>query len=102
MIYGYARASTEAQDLTSQLARPKAAGCEKQFREKITGATADGPQLRKLMGVLSPGDVLIIPAADRLSRDTTDLLVIAREMRQAGAGLRSLTELVVDATSCFP
>jgi hypothetical protein len=41
MIYGYARVSTEAQDLTSQLAQLKAAGCEKVFREKITGTTAD-------------------------------------------------------------
>jgi hypothetical protein len=59
------------------------------FREKITGTTADRPQLRKLMAALAPGDVVIIPAVDRLSRDTTDLLVIARDMQRAGAGLRS-------------
>jgi len=70
MIYGYARVSTEAQDLTSQLAQLKAAGCEKVFREKITGTTADRPQLRKLMAALAHGDVVIIPAVDRLSRDT--------------------------------
>ena len=57
MIYGYARVSTEAQDLTSQLAQLKAAGCEKVFREKITGTTADRPQLRKLMAALAHGDV---------------------------------------------
>jgi DNA invertase Pin-like site-specific DNA recombinase len=52
MIYGYARVSTDAQDLTSQLAQLKAAGCEKVYREKITGTTADRPQLRKLMAAL--------------------------------------------------
>jgi len=45
---------------------------------------------------------MIIPAVDRrLSRDTTDLLVIARELQKAGAGLRSLAEPVVDTTSDF-
>jgi DNA invertase Pin-like site-specific DNA recombinase len=46
MIYSYARVSTEAQDLTSQLAQLKAAGCEKVFREKLTGTNTDRPQLR--------------------------------------------------------
>jgi DNA invertase Pin-like site-specific DNA recombinase len=101
MIYGYARVSTDAQDLTSQLAQLKAAGCEKVFREKITGTTADRPQLRKMMAALDHGDVVIIPAVDRLSRDTTDLMVIARDMQRAGAGLRSIAEPVVDTTSDF-
>ena len=101
MIYGYARVSTAAQDLTGQLAQLKAAGCEKVFRDKLTGATADRPQLKKLMAALAPGDVVIIPAVDRLSRDTTDLMVIARDMQRAGAGLRSLAEPVLDTTGDF-
>jgi DNA invertase Pin-like site-specific DNA recombinase len=101
MIYGYARVSTDAQDLTGQLAQLKAVGCEKIFREKITGATADQPQLRKLVAALGHGDIVIIPAVERLSRDTTDRLVIARDMQRAGAGLRSLAEPVVDTTSDF-
>jgi DNA invertase Pin-like site-specific DNA recombinase len=92
MIYGYARVSTDAQDLTSQLAQLKAAGCERVFREKIGGETADRPQLKKLMAAVGPGDVVIIAAVDRLSRDTTDLLVIARDLQNAGAGLRSIAE----------
>jgi DNA invertase Pin-like site-specific DNA recombinase len=71
------------------------------FWEKMTGATADRPQLKKLMAAVAHGDVVIIPAVDRLSRDTTDLLVIARDMQRAGAGLRSLAEPVVDTTSDF-
>ena len=101
MIFGYARVSTDAQDLTSQLDQLKAAGCARVFREKISGATADRPQLKKLLATIGQGDVLIIPAVDRLSRDTTDLLVIARELQKAGAGLRSLAEPVVDTTSDF-
>jgi DNA invertase Pin-like site-specific DNA recombinase len=37
-----------------------------------------------MMAALGHGDVVIIPAVDRLSRDTTDLLVIARDMQRAG------------------
>ena len=79
----------------------KAAGCTRIFREKVSGVTADRPQLRKLMAAVSEGDVVIIPAVDRLSRDTTDLLVIARDLQKAGVGLRSIAEPVVDTTSDF-
>ncbi len=101
MIYGYARVSTDAQDHSSQLAQLKAAGCTRIFREKVSGATADRPQLRKLMAAVSDGDVVIIPAVDRLSRDTTDLLIIARDLQKAGVGLRSIAEPIVDTTSDF-
>jgi DNA invertase Pin-like site-specific DNA recombinase len=101
MIYGYARVSTDAQDLSNQMAQLKAAGCATIFREKMTGAHVERPELKKLMAKLDAGDVVIIPAVDRLSRDTTDLLVIARDMQRAGAGLRSIAEPVVDTTSDF-
>src|SRR5215831_10641209 len=101
MIYGYARVSTAAQDESGQVKQLKAAGCGKIFREKITGTAADRPQLSKLIKRLTPGDVVITPAVDRLSRDTTDLLIIAREMQRAGAGIRSLAEPYLDTTSDF-
>jgi len=101
MIYGYARGSTAGQDQNGKVRQVKAAGWEKVFREKITGTTADRPQLRALMKKLAPGDVVITPAVDRLSRDTTDLLVIAREMQRAGAGIRSLAEPFLDTSSYF-
>ncbi len=85
MIYGYARVSTAAQDETGQVRQLTAAGCEKVFRDKITDTTADRPQLAKLMKALAPGDVVITPAVDRLSRDTTDLLArIIHQARQRG------------------
>jgi DNA invertase Pin-like site-specific DNA recombinase len=73
----------------------------KAFREKIAGTTANRLQLTALMKKLVPGDVVISPAVDRLSRDTTDLLVIARDMQRAGAGIRSLAEPFLDTTSDF-
>ena len=68
MIYGYARVSTAAQDETGQVRQLKAAGCEKVFREKITGTTADRPQLAKLMKALAPDDVVITPPFTRHNR----------------------------------
>jgi DNA invertase Pin-like site-specific DNA recombinase len=57
--------------------------------------------LRKLMVALRHGDVVITPGVDRLSRDTTDLLVIARDIQKAGAGIKSLAEPFLDTTSDF-
>ena len=101
MIYGYARVSTDAQDLTNQRTALKAAGCEKIFSDKLTGAHADRPELQKLLRKVTEGDVVLVAAVDRLSRDTTDLLVIARDLEKAGAGLRSLAEPLIDTTSDF-
>jgi DNA invertase Pin-like site-specific DNA recombinase len=101
MIFGYARVSTDAQDLGNQLAALKAAGCEKIFRDKLTGAHAERPQLQTLLRTVTQGDVVLVAAVDRLSRDTTDLLVIARDLEKAGAGLRSIAEPLIDTTSDF-
>lgn len=101
MIFGYARVSTEAQDLANQRAQLDAAGCERIFSDKLTGTNAERPQLKRLMAALAPGDLVIIPAVDRLARDPTDLLVLARDMHTAGAGLKSLAEPVVDTSGDF-
>jgi hypothetical protein len=85
MIYGYARVSTAAQDESAQVKQLELDGCGKIFREKITGTAADRPQLAKLIKRLAPGDVVTTPAVDRLSRDTTDLLVIALKTCSAPA-----------------
>ncbi|MBN9585737.1 MAG: recombinase [Afipia sp. 62-7] len=101
MIYGYARVSTCGQSLDAQLGQLKDAGCHHIYREHRSGATADRPQLKRMLRVLKPGDLVVIAAVDRLSRDTTDLLVLARQMQTAGAGLKSIAEPLVDTTSEF-
>ncbi len=101
MIYGYARVSTDGQDLAVQRGQIEAAGCARIFSDTFTGTTTDRPQLKRLMTALAPGDLVITPAADRLARDPTDLLVLAREMQQAGAALRSLAEPYIDTAGDF-
>ena len=101
MIYGYARVSSNGQDLAQQLAQLDAAGCTKIYREKVSAATAERPQLKRAIGALDVGDVLMVTATDRLARNTRDLLNILHAVKEAGAGFRSIAEPMVDTTSQF-
>jgi DNA invertase Pin-like site-specific DNA recombinase len=67
----------------------------------LAAATAASSGSRKTSHLVFARRQGAIPAVDRLSRDTTDLLVIARDMQRAGAGLRSLAEPVLDTTGDF-
>lgn len=98
-LLGYARVSTDDQDLTNQRAELQAAGCSKLFSEKITGTRRDRPELARLLDHLRPGDVVTVTRLDRLARSTRDLLDIAERIQEAGAGLRSLAEPWADTTT---
>jgi DNA invertase Pin-like site-specific DNA recombinase/predicted nucleotidyltransferase len=98
-IYGYARVSTDGQTLDAQLEALKTAGCEKIFREKVSGANADGAQLARLLAMIERGDVLIVSRLDRLARSTRDLLNILDALAQRGAAFRSLGDSWADTTT---
>jgi DNA invertase Pin-like site-specific DNA recombinase len=98
-IVGYARVSTQDQDLSGQLAALKAAGAEPIFREKISGARADRPQLAKLMASLKAGDVVVVTKLDRLGRSTRELLDLIDRIGKAGASFRSLGDPLWDTSS---
>jgi DNA invertase Pin-like site-specific DNA recombinase len=97
-IFGYARVSTDGQTLDSQLEALKTAGCEKLFREKISGARADRAQLTKLLAAIGKGDMLIVSRLDRLARSTRDLLNILDTLATRGAAFRSLSDQWADTT----
>ena len=84
-IVGYARVSTEDQNLSGQLAALKAAGAHTIYREKISGVRADRPQLAKLMAGLGAGDVVVVTKLDRLGRSTRELLDLIDRISKAGA-----------------
>lgn len=96
---GYARVSTDAQELTNQQAALKAEGCTRIFAEKITGAKRDRIELDRMLDHLRAGDVVVVTRLDRLALNTRDLLDIAERLRRIGAGLRSLAEPWADTTS---
>ena len=70
---GYARVSTQDQDLSAQVEALEAAGATKVCRQKISGVRVDRPQLAKLMASLQPGDVVLVAKLDRLGRSTREL-----------------------------
>ena len=96
---GYARVSTDGQTLDAQLEALRAAGCEKIFREKVSGARADRTELMKLLAMIEAGDVLIVSRLDRLARSTRDLLNIINALDKRGATFRSLGDQWADTTT---
>lgn len=89
---GYARVSTYGQTLDAQLEQLRADGCAKTFRERVTGARADGRELSKLLRAITPGDMVTVTRIDRLARSTLDLFAIVKQIMDAKAQFRSLTE----------
>ena len=98
MIIGYARVSTQEQNLDAQLDALKNANCEQIFEEKITGKHKDRPELKTCLKALRKGDVLIVWKLDRLARSLKDLVEIITELNDREIGFRSLTE-AIDTTS---
>ena len=92
MKIGYARVSTQDQNLDRQLDNLKAAGCERIFNEKMTGTKSDRPELRTMLLTLRHGDILVIDSFSRLSRSTKDLLDLVEKLTAMGVHLVSLKE----------
>jgi DNA invertase Pin-like site-specific DNA recombinase len=99
MIYGYARVSTDGQSLESQIAALTAAGCEKTYSEKQSGAKTNRAALARVLAALGTGDVLIVTRLDRLARSTRDLLNVLATIAERGAGFRSLADPWADTTT---
>jgi DNA invertase Pin-like site-specific DNA recombinase len=98
-VIGYARVSTSGQTLDAQLEQLGGAGCVRVFRETMSGARSDRPQLTAALKALGEGDTLIITRLDRLARSTRDLLDIVHTIETKGATLKALTESWADTTT---
>ena len=99
MLIGYARVSTDEQNLDVQLEHLCKAGCDYIFQEKVSGAERQRPELNRLLRKIRRGDVVIVHRLDRLARSTKHLLEITEYLQQKQTGFRSLSEPWADTTS---
>jgi Site-specific recombinases, DNA invertase Pin homologs len=99
MIIGYARVSTQEQNLDRQIDALHMAGAELIMQEKITGTKAERPELVNLLSMLRKDDVVLITDLTRLSRSTKDLFNLLEKIQAKGANLKSLKEAWIDTTT---
>ena len=98
MLLGYARVSTDDQNLDLQRDALTAAGCERTFEDMASGAKADRIGLAAMMMMLRAGDTVVIWRLDRLGRSLKNLIELVERFEVAKVGLRSLQENI-DTTS---
>lgn len=98
MKIGYTRVSTPEQAFDLQVDALRQVGCEKIYREVISGAKAERPVLDTLVDNLRPGDVLVIWKLDRLGRSLTHLVKLVGQLMAKNVGLQSLND-PVDTTT---
>lgn len=98
MLIGYARVSTQDQNLTLQLQALAAAGCERLFDDKLSGSRADRPGLEKALEQLRRGDTLVVWKLDRLGRSVRHLVDLVGVLHDRGVHFRSLTDSIDTAT----
>jgi len=99
MIYGYARVSTDGQNVAAQVTALTDAGAGKVFKEVASGAKTDRTQLHQLLNALDEGDVLLVTRLDRLARSTRDLLNMLATIISRKAEFRSLGDTWADTTT---
>ncbi|PHR10101.1 MAG: hypothetical protein COB29_01125 [Sulfitobacter sp.] len=92
MKIGYARVSTEDQNLDAQIKDLYAAGCEKVFQEKISGVMTIKPELEKALDLLGAGDTLVVWKLDRLGRRTIELLSFLEKLQEREIGFQSIRD----------
>src|SRR5262245_15363436 len=99
MLVGYARVSTQEQDLALQLDALKGAGCIKLLEEKASGAQRERPALKAALDYMRKGDTLVVWKLDRLARSLKQLIETVEDLEKRGIGLRSLTEAIDTTTA---
>ena len=98
MLIGYARVSTEDQNLTLQMDALERAGCERTFQDQMTGTRMDRPALMEAMSHLRAGDTLVVWKLDRLGRSVKGLVDMVAELANRNVHFKSLTDQIDTST----
>ena len=100
-LIGYARVSTNGQELQQQLDALQKAGCSKKkiYTDKVSGSKSARPGLDKCLQELKPGDTLIVWRIDRLGRSVRHLIDVVEDLRQRGIGFKSVCDGAIDTTT---
>jgi DNA invertase Pin-like site-specific DNA recombinase len=99
MLIGYARVSTLEQDVALQIDELKNAGCDRIFRDKVSGTKTERPGLQEALDFLRKGDSLVVWRLDRLGRSLRHLIDTVSALEERGIGFRSLQEAIDTTTS---
>ena len=98
MLIGYARVSTQEQNLDLQMEALAKAGCKKIFEDKISGSRSDRPGLARAMEMLREEDTFVVWKLDRLGRSVKHLVDLVGELHKKGIQFKSLTDSIDTAT----
>jgi len=98
VLVGYARVSTDDQNLDLQTDALTQAGRERLFTDEMSGAKSERPGLNEALSFIRSGDTLVVWRLDRLGRSLKDLVQRVEQLRKRGVGFRSLHEHI-DTTS---
>ena len=96
---GYARVSTDGQELDLQIRDLKVAGCQPIFTDKVSGKKSERPGLAGCLKTLQNGDTLVVWRLDRLGRSMQHLVTVVTELKHRGIGFRSLRDGAIDTTT---
>ena len=99
MLIGYARVSTDDQNLNLQQDALNQAGCGCIYEDHISGVKAERPGLQEAINYARPGDTLVVWRLDRLSRSLKDLIEMVTLPESRGIGLKSLHEAMDTSSS---
>ncbi len=98
-IFGYARVSTEQQNLDRQLDMLQKYGVDIIYNEKMTGTKRNRPELEKMLERMTEGDTVVVESLSRLGRSTKDLIWLMETFNSKGVNLVSLKESIDTTTS---